>query len=133
MRNRIPRPHYQQLLTRYRDTEFVKVLTGVRRCGKSALLDLFIEDLHAQGVPEENVFRKRFDEFGLPLNPTAEDLQDEIAAALDCADPSHMFYVALDEKMCIRDRPVGVYAGRGRGSRRTGGAAPRAWRRRLRR
>ena len=61
MRNRIPRPHYQQLLTRYRDTEFVKVLTGVRRCGKSTLLDLFIEDLHAQGVPEENVFRKRFD------------------------------------------------------------------------
>ena len=38
MRNRIPRPHYQQLLTRYRDTEFVKVLTGVRRCGKSTLL-----------------------------------------------------------------------------------------------
>ena len=103
MRNRIPRPHYQQLLTRYRDTEFVKVLTGVRRCGKSTLLDLFIEDLHAQGVPEENVFRKRFDEFGLPLNPTAEDLQDEIAAALDCADPSHMFYVALDEIQMVSE------------------------------
>ena len=103
MRNRIPRPHYQQLLTRYRDTEFVKVLTGVRRCGKSTLLDLFIEDLHAQGVSEENVFRKRFDEFGLPLNPTADDLQDEIAAALDCADPSHMFYVALDEIQMVSE------------------------------
>ncbi|WP_232050921.1 ATP-binding protein [Arabiibacter massiliensis] len=101
MNNRVPRPYYQQLLERYRDTEFVKVLTGVRRCGKSTLLDLFIEDLRDQGVPESNVFRKRFDEFGLPLNPTAEDLQAEIAVELAASDSSHMFYVVLDEVQMV--------------------------------
>lgn len=101
MRNPVPRPQYQQLLERYRDTEFVKVLTGVRRCGKSTLLDLFIENLRGQGVPEANVFRRRFDEFGLPLNPTAEALQAEIAAALEAADSSQMFYVVLDEVQMV--------------------------------
>lgn len=101
MKTRFERPRYQALLERYRDTEFIKVLKGIRRCGKSTLLDLFADGLRAQGVPERNLFRKRFDEFGLPLNLNAEDLQEEIAKALAMADGAQTFYVFLDEVQMV--------------------------------
>lgn len=101
MRARFERPHYQALLERYRETEFIKVLKGIRRCGKSTLLDLFIDDLLARGIPASNIFRKRFDEFGLPINLSAADLQNEIAAALSSCDESQTFYVFLDEVQMV--------------------------------
>lgn len=101
MKTRFERPRYQALLERYRDTEFIKVLKGIRRCGKSTLLDLFADGLRAQGVPERNLFRRRFDEFGLPLNLNAEDLQEEIAKALAMADGAQTFYVFLDEVQMV--------------------------------
>lgn len=101
MKTRFERPRYKALLERYRDTEFIKVLKGIRRCGKSTLLDLFADSLRAQGVPERNLFRKRFDEFGLPLNLNAEDLQEEIAKALAMADGAQTFYVFLDEVQMV--------------------------------
>lgn len=97
MRARFERPQYQALLERYRDTEFIKVLKGVRRCGKSTLLDLFIKQLRSNGVSESNMYRRRFDEFNSPLEFNAADIQAEIAAALASSDENHMFYVFLDE------------------------------------
>ncbi|WP_270295667.1 ATP-binding protein [Eggerthella sinensis] len=102
MKTRFERPRYQALLERYRDTEFIKVLKGIRRCGKSTLLDLFADGLRAQGVPERNLFRKRFDEFGLPIDLNAEDLQQEISEALAMADGAQTFYVFLDEVQMVQ-------------------------------
>ena len=101
MKTRFERPRYQALLERYRDTEFIKVLKGIRRCGKSTLLDLFADGLRAQGVSERNLFRKRFDEFGLPIDLNAEDLQQEISEALTLADSAQTFYVFLDEVQMV--------------------------------
>lgn len=101
MKTRFERPRYQALLERYRDTESIKVLKGIRRCGKSTLLDLFADGLRAQGVPELNLFRKRFDEFGLPIDLNAEDLQQEISEALARADSAQTFYVFLDEVQMV--------------------------------
>lgn len=89
------------LLERYRDTEFIKVLRGVRRCGKSTLLDLFIEQIQAEGVSSDNIYRRRFDEFGLSFDFDAAKLQDEIAAALSASDANQTFYVFLDEIQMI--------------------------------
>ena len=38
----IERKIYMDKLLAYKDTEFIKVITGIRRCGKSSLLKLFI-------------------------------------------------------------------------------------------
>lgn len=101
MKDRFERPRYLSLLERYRDTEFIKVLRGVRRCGKSTLLDLFIDRIQAEGVPESNIYRRRFDEFGLPFDFDAAQLQEEIATALSASDASQTFYVFLDEIQMI--------------------------------
>lgn len=63
---RYSRPRYEELLVHYLDTEQVKVLKGIRRCGKSVLLKMLVEKLKDRGVENRNIFYKRFDVFGLP-------------------------------------------------------------------
>ena len=94
--NPVHRPVYESLLESYRDTADVKVLTGVRRCGKSTLLAM-LADSFKRLVPEQNVFYRRMDAFGVPLNPNAEWLEGEIVAAIARSDESQPFYVLLDE------------------------------------
>lgn len=51
----INRPQYLNQLVQHKDVDLVKIVTGIRRCGKSSLLDLFHEYLLQQGVPETNI------------------------------------------------------------------------------
>lgn len=96
MKRRFARPEYMDVLDRYRETEQIKVLTGVRRCGKSTLLDLYIDRLENDGVPASNIIRHRFDEFGISLGYTAQELQESLALAFEKTAPGAV-YVFLDE------------------------------------
>ena len=50
---RIKRDFYLQKLIDYRDDDRVKVITGIRRCGKSYLLfELFVDWLHEAGITD---------------------------------------------------------------------------------
>ena len=51
----IVRPYYLDILRTYRDIPLVKILAGIRRCGKSSLLDLFHHYLSEQGVPDSRI------------------------------------------------------------------------------
>ncbi len=51
----INRPQYLDQLIQNRDVDLVKIVTGIRRCGKSSLLDLFHRYLTEQGVPESRI------------------------------------------------------------------------------
>jgi len=55
MTERINRPEYMKRLIAYKNKDVVKIVTGIRRCGKSTLLDLFEDHLLACGVPKENI------------------------------------------------------------------------------
>ena len=55
MSERINRPEYMNRLIEYKDKDIVKIVTGIRRCGKSTLLDLFADFLLDNGVPRENI------------------------------------------------------------------------------
>lgn len=94
---RVERPRYQRILDSLRDTEQIKVIQGVRRCGKSTVLSSLKDRILAEGVPLCNVFYRRFDEFGLPLTQTAEDLMRDLQQSLEKSDQSSMTYVFLDE------------------------------------
>lgn len=50
----IQRPMYLERALMFRDTDLVKVVTGVRRCGKSSLLQLVRERLEDEGMPDRN-------------------------------------------------------------------------------
>ncbi len=66
----IKREAYFSVLNGYRDKPFIKVLTGLRRVGKSTLLDLFIENLMSQGVKHTNILKINFE------LPNSFDLMD---------------------------------------------------------
>ena len=51
----IDRPQYLDQLIQNRDVDLVKIVTGIRRCGKSSLLELFHGYLAEQGVPESRI------------------------------------------------------------------------------
>lgn len=54
----IRRDDYMDLLYAGKDdNDVVKVITGMRRCGKSTLLEMYMDELIASGIPEEDVFR----------------------------------------------------------------------------
>ena len=58
----IDRPLYVDKIMAYADTPFVKILTGVRRCGKSTILKMIMERLKTErGVPKERMISCRFD------------------------------------------------------------------------
>lgn len=93
----ISRPHYEQLIMRYFETPLIKVLTGVRRCGKSSLLQLVAKEALRRGAIESNVVTLRMDDYGIPIHPTADWLASHLDEKLSASDPSRMAYVFLDE------------------------------------
>ena len=58
------RDTYLNKLIAFKDTEPVKVVTGIRRCGKSSLLKLMVEHLKETGISTTNIIEMNFE----PLN-----------------------------------------------------------------
>ena len=97
----IARDKLTDTLRSHRSTPEIKVLTGVRRCGKSTLLEHYAQSLLDDGVPASNIFTRRFDSFDTPIGYSATDLHADLMQATQEARPGH-FYVFLDE---IQDVP----------------------------
>lgn len=97
----IARDKLTNTLRSHRDTPEIKVLTGVRRCGKSTLLEHYAQSLLDDGVPASNIFTRRFDSFDTPIGYSATDLHADLMQATQEAQPDP-FYVFLDE---IQDVP----------------------------
>ena len=58
----IERTEYMSLLKKWRDKKIIKVVTGIRRCGKSSLLKMFCEKLLSEGVSETQVQELNFED-----------------------------------------------------------------------
>jgi len=67
---KIKRDTYLSILKDFKDKQIIKVITGIRRCGKSSLLELFQQYLKENGVSEEQIVSINFE------NADYEDLQD---------------------------------------------------------
>ena len=90
----ILRPQYIDKIMPYVDTPFVKVLSGVRRCGKSTILKMIIEELKKRGVPSEHILAYTFDSLQHDDLKTAKKLYDEVK---DRLNPNGKTYLFLDE------------------------------------
>ena len=67
---KIKRDTYLSILKDFKDKQIIKVITGIRRCGKSSLLELFQQYLKENGVSEEQIVSINFE------NADYEELQD---------------------------------------------------------
>jgi predicted AAA+ superfamily ATPase len=91
--NMINRPMYIDKIMPYVDTPFTKILTGVRRCGKSTILKLIMEQLKARGISEERIVSYRFDSMEYE-GMTAKQMYADIKSRLS---PDEKTYLFLDE------------------------------------
>ena len=57
----ILRKQYMDQICDFIDKPVIKVITGMRRCGKSALLELTREELQNRGIKEENIIFMNFE------------------------------------------------------------------------
>ena len=90
----INRPLYVDKIMAYTDTPFVKVLTGVRRCGKSTVLKMIMEKLQQEhGIPSERIVSMRFDSMDYE-DMTAKDMFKAVKEKLN---PTGRTYLFLDE------------------------------------
>jgi predicted AAA+ superfamily ATPase len=55
MNKLVKRKKYLAQLAMWREEKMIKVITGIRRCGKSTLFELYIEELKAGGVPDDQI------------------------------------------------------------------------------
>ena len=90
----IERPLYVEKIMAYTDTPFVKILTGVRRCGKSTILKMIMEKLQTQrNVPADRIVSYRFDSMEYE-DFTAKQIFAELKSKLS---PNGKTYLFLDE------------------------------------
>ena len=89
----IYRPLYVDKIMAYTDTPFVKILTGVRRCGKSTVLKMIMEKLKERGIPSERILSYRFDSMEYE-DMTAKEIYAELKSRLSNDAKTYLF---LDE------------------------------------
>ena len=94
----IDRPDYVNRIMAYADTPFVKILTGVRRCGKSTILLMLMKELRKRGVSDEQIVSYRFDSMEY-ADMTAKQMYAEIKGRLAGGKRRYLF---LDEVQEVR-------------------------------
>jgi len=97
----IERKNYLNHLISLRNTDVIKVLTGIRRSGKSTLFRLYIEHLVSDGVDRKDILWYNFEDFSLqPYLDNPKLLHDEI---VNRAASRQNIYVFLDEVQNIKN------------------------------
>lgn len=96
----IKREEYLKELRAFREKRVIKVVSGIRRCGKSTLFDLFKEELLADGVEKEQIISFNFETAD---NYDIDDFKKLYKAVENRLCPNKMNYVFLDEVQQIRE------------------------------
>lgn len=90
----ILREDYLNKLIKLKDTKIIKVITGIRRCGKSTLLEMFREYLFQNGVQEEQITAINFEDMDYSELTDYKRLYSYLKERLI---PNKMNYIFLDE------------------------------------
>lgn len=100
IQKRIDRPAYLQYLFDWKDEDIIKVVSGVRRCGKSTLFEMYKEQLLSKNIQPEQIISFNFEEFDYDHLREAAKLYDEIKNSIK---PNRKYYIFLDEIQNVTD------------------------------
>ena len=96
----IKRNDYVQWLNSYRDKQVIKVVTGLRRVGKSKIFELYIDELKKNGVSGEQIILINFEEME---NAQLREKTALYQYIISKAQPDKMLYVFLDEIQVVHE------------------------------
>ncbi|MEG1570677.1 MAG: AAA family ATPase, partial [Clostridia bacterium] len=90
----IVRPRYLDILRTYRNVPLVKILAGIRRSGKSTILEMLGEELVSSGIPRDHIISRRYTSESFEDGMTSKKMYQEIKAKITDAS---WYYLLLDE------------------------------------
>ena len=96
----IQRPRYIEWLNSWRDKDIIKVVTGIRRSGKTTLLELYREKLMAEGVPRERLVSINFEDPSVGEFPDYRTAWNFIRGQFPSSGKTYVF---LDEVQLVPD------------------------------
>ena len=85
------RSHYLEKLIEFKDIDFVKIITGIRRCGKSSLMKLMIKHLLENGIKEEQIIQINFESIEFK-KMTVETLHNYVKNNLPKDKKAYLFF-----------------------------------------
>lgn len=91
---KLKRETYLEQIRPYYESDIIKVITGVRRAGKSILLDTIKDELKEKGVDEKHIIYMNFEDLDFDYIVDAADLNKEIKARIN---DDRKYYIFLDE------------------------------------
>ncbi len=89
----IPRTEYLEELKRWKDKDLIKVITGIRRCGKSTLFELFIDYLKENNIQDEQIIHINLEDADYDF----ESYKELYNYVNNMVDSKKKYYVFLDE------------------------------------
>ncbi len=98
---RIVRSEYLERLRNLRHKKLIKIITGIRRCGKSTVLEMFRDELLSEGVKKERIIFINFEDFEYKSLRNSDSLYSFIKERLT----SEMNYIFLDEIQRVENFP----------------------------
>lgn len=90
----ILRPAYIEAIKPFINQPLVKILAGVRRCGKTTIFAMIVNELLQHGIPKERIIQRRYTEMDIPADMSAKDMYDDLKSQIRTDDK---YYLFLDE------------------------------------
>lgn len=95
----INRPYYMDELLKFKDKSFIKVISGIRRCGKSTLLKMYANQLREMGISDSQILEFNFESAKYHHITNSNELLTEINSRIT----NHHTYIIFDEIQIVKD------------------------------
>lgn len=91
------RSSFVNSLWKFKDEKIIKILCGVRRSGKSTILEMYKERLLGSGVNSQNIIQKLYSSMDYEENFSASQMNEDLLASIKNAGQNQKIYLLLDE------------------------------------
>ena len=93
------REKYLKKIRPFYDSDIIKIITGIRRCGKSCLMKLIIEELKEKGVDDAHIIYLPLDKRGFKMISTPDELEKKIDEKIY---DNGFYYLFIDEVQNVK-------------------------------
>ncbi|MCQ2612174.1 MAG: ATP-binding protein [Treponemataceae bacterium] len=91
------RPLFLENLKKFKDENIIKILCGVRRCGKSTILKTYKNELLSLGAKPANIIERLYSSMDYESGFSASQMNEDLLASIEKADKNQKIYLLLDE------------------------------------
>lgn len=97
------RSSFVNSLWKFKDEKIIKILCGVRRSGKSTILEMYKERLLGSGVNSQNIIQRLYSSMDYEENFSASQMNEDLLASIKNAGQNQKIYLLLDEVQEIKN------------------------------